>query len=215
MKIKDVICEEYMWERPAPKSVSPEYPYPVGTAPLHILRIVTDDGTEGLFLRTDIALSESNVGDIKRLLIGQDPLDRELHWNKLWGLSRRKIRRDGYMKVFSYIDMALWDLAGKAFDVPVYKLMGAYRDSLKVYVSSDRLPTVQEYQDEVVFVKKNGVNAYKIHPGRRNGAECIELCRAVREAGGDDMVLMLDNVGTFTRQEALPVGRALEELDYY
>jgi L-alanine-DL-glutamate epimerase-like enolase superfamily enzyme len=93
--------------------------------------------------------------------------------------------------------------------------MGGYRDRVKVYVSSDSLPTIEEYQEEVAFVKKNGVNAYKIHPGRRNGAECIELCRAVREAGGDDMVLMLDNAGTFTRQEALRVGRALEELDYY
>ena len=215
MKIKDVICEVYMWERPTPKVVTPEYPYPVGNVPLDILRIITDDGTEGLFFRDDINLSESNVGDIKRLLIGQDPFDRELHWNRLWGLARRKIRRDGYMKVLSYIDMALWDLAGKAFKLPVYKLMGAYRDSLKLYVSSDSMPTIQEYQDEVVFVKKNGVNAYKIHPGRRTGAECIELCHAVREASGDDMVLMLDNVGTFTRQEALRVGRALEKLDYY
>ncbi len=120
MKIKDVICEVYMWERPTPKVVTPEYPYPVGNVPLDILRIITDDGTEGLFFRDDINLSESNVGDIKRLLIGQDPFDRELHWNRLWGLARRKIRRDGYMKVLSYIDMALWDLAGKAFKVPVY-----------------------------------------------------------------------------------------------
>ena len=217
MKIKDVICEVYMWERPTPKIVSPEYPYPIGEAPLDILRIITDDGIEGLFFRTDVNLSESNVNDIKQLLIGRDPFDRERIWQNLWRLARRKIRRDGYMKVLAAVDIALWDLAGKAFGVPVYKLMGAYRDKIKIYVSSSGMHTVQECQDEAIAVKQHGVTGYKIHPGWRNADETIELCRAVREAAGDDMILMLDNAGSRidTREDAFRVGRALEKLNYY
>ena len=216
MRIKDVVCEVYMWERPTPKKVSPEYPYPTGLAPLDVLKITTEEGAEGLFFRTDVNLSESNVSDIKLLLVGQDPLDRERHWQNLWHLARRKIRRDGYMKVLSYVDMALWDLAGKAFGVPVYKLMGGYRDKIKIYASSNS-QGLQQYLDEVVSCREHGVMAYKIHPGPRNAKECIELCRAVREAAGDDMVLMLDNAGSriFTREDALRVGRAIEDLDYY
>ncbi|MDP7639695.1 MAG: enolase C-terminal domain-like protein [Candidatus Hydrogenedentes bacterium] len=216
MKIKDVICDVYTWERPTPKVVSPEYPYPIGKAPLDILRIIADDGTEGLFFRTDVNLSESNVADIKRLLIGRDPLDREWSWQRLWGLARRKIRRDGYMKVLAAVDMALWDLAGKAFGVPVYKLMGAYRDKIKVYASSST-GDIQACQEQVVACKQHGVTAYKIHPGPKNANETIELCRAVREAADPDMLLMLDNAGSriLTREDALRVGRAIEELDYY
>lgn len=216
MKIKDVICEVYTWKRPSAKSVYPGYPYPTGDAPLDILRIITEDGIEGVFFRTDVNLSESNVSDIKRQLIGQDPLDRERHWQGLWRQARMKIRRDGYMKVLAYVDMALWDLAGKAFGVPVYKLMGAYRDKIKIYASSNS-QALQAYQDEVVSCKEHGVMAYKIHPGPRDANGCIELCRAVREAAGDDMRLMLDNAGSriHTREDALRVGRALEKLDYY
>ena len=216
MKIKDVICEVYIWKRPSAKSVYPGYPYPTGEAPLDILRIITDDGIEGQFFRTDVNLSQSNVDDIKRHLIGQDPLDRERHWQNLWREARMKIRRDGYMKVLSNVDMALWDLAGKAFGVPVYKLMGGYRDRIKLYASSNS-QSFEAYLKEVVDCRENGVMAYKIHPGGRNARECIELCRAVREAAGDDMVLMLDNAGSriHTREDALRVGRAIEDLDYY
>lgn len=216
MKIKDVICEVYMWERPTPKNVSPEYPYPVGNAPLDIIRIITDDGTEGQFFRTDVNLSESNMVDIKHQLIGKDPFDRELIWHNLWGQARRKIRRDGYMKVLAVVDIALWDLAGKAFGVPVYKLMGGYRDKIKIYASS-AAQTVEAYQAQAVDCKKHGVMAYKIHPGPRNAEETIALCAAVREAGGDDMVLMLDNAGSkiLTREDALRVGRGIEKLNYF
>ena len=217
MKIKDVICEVYMWERPTPEVVSPEYPYPTGKAPLDILRIVTDDGIEGLFFRTDVNLSESNVNDIRRLLVNRDPFDREWIWQSLWRLARRKIRRDGYMKVLAAVDIALWDLAGKAFGVPAYKLMGAYRDKIKVYASSSGIHTVQECQEQVLSCKEHGVMAYKIHPGPRDADETIELCRAAREAAGDDMKLMLDNAGSriYTREDAFRVGRGIEKLNYY
>lgn len=216
MKIAEVRNEVYMWKRPTPKVVTPEYPYPVGEAPLDLLRIIADDGTEGLFFRTDINLSESNVDDIKQLLVGKDPLDRERHWHDFWRLARRKIRRDGYMKVLSYVDMALWDLAGKKFAVPVYKLMGAYRDKIKIYASSNAR-SFQGYLDEIDSCKQHGVMAYKIHPGARNAKETIALCTAARETGGDDMVLMLDNAGSriYTREDALRVGRALDRLDYF
>lgn len=219
MKIKDVICEEYVWEMKAPKYMDPaEHPYPIGEAPLDVLRIITDDGIEGLMFRTDVSFSESNVSDIKRQLIGSDPFDREWHWQNLWHLSRRKLRRDGYMKVLAGVDCALWDLAGKALGAPVYKLMGAYRDKIKVYASSLGMSTIQEYIDEVISVKQRGITAYKIHLGGRfemDDEECVKLCRAVREAAGDDMQLMLDPVGVFNHEDAFRVGRGLEKLNYY
>lgn len=63
--------------------------------------------------------------------------------------------------------MALWDLAGKKFAVPVYKLMGAYRDKIKIYASSNAT-TLQGYLDQIDSCKQHGVMAYKIHPGGRN-----------------------------------------------
>ena len=216
MKIQDVICEVYQWQMPVPANLTAEYPYPYGEIPLDILRIISDDGTEGLFLRPDVSLSQSNVNDIRRELIGRDPFDREWIWQSLWGSSRRKIRRDGYMKVLAAVDIALWDLAGKALGLPVYKLIGAYRDKLKTYASSSA-DTVQEYQEQVIDCKRHRVAGYKIHPGSRDAEQTIQLCRAVREGAGDDYKLMLDNAGSTidSREDAFRVGRALEELNFY
>ena len=214
MKIREVICEVYRWELARPKYSGTAHPYPVGEVPLHIIRIVADDGTEGMFFRTDVGFSESEINLVRQVLIDRDPFDREWIWQRLWRLSR--LRRDGFMKVLTAVDIALWDLAGKALGVPVYKLMGAYRDKIKIYASSHSMPTVQEYLDDIDSCKERGVTAYKIHPGSRDGQECIELCRAVRARAGDKMKLMFDNAGMFeSREEAFRVGRELEQLNYY
>jgi len=214
MKIDSVVCDVYMWQLPQPRNASPYDPYPSGKIPLHILRIAADDGTEGQFFRTDVGYADRDIELVKAELIGKDPFDRELIWQRLWRLSR--LRRDGFMKILAAVDIALWDLAGKATGLPIYKLMGAYRDKIEIYASSHSMPDIQQYLDDIASCKEHGVKAYKIHPGMRNGEGCIELCRAVRDAAGSDMKLMFDNAGMFaSREEAFRVGRALEKLNYY
>ena len=69
------------------------------------------------------------LGRVKDLLIDQDPYDREMIWKWMWVANIDE-------RVASVIDIALWDLAGRALKQPIYKLMGTARDSVKAYAST-------------------------------------------------------------------------------
>jgi L-alanine-DL-glutamate epimerase-like enolase superfamily enzyme len=161
---------------------------------------------------------------VKPLLLGQDPLDRERFWHWLWAA---KIPEH----VMGVIDMALWDLAGRMAKMPVYKLLGGCRDRVKAYASTyPNMGDPDNYAAHALACQREGYLAYKIHPyyywnpatgeaapGRPSHIEWdIKACRAVREAVGDDMVLMFDPWGTYHNyREALAVGRELERLNFY
>jgi L-alanine-DL-glutamate epimerase-like enolase superfamily enzyme len=198
-----------------------------------ITAIETDQGIGGYYLgggshgdQEGLSADDQRLllGRIKSLLVGQDPLDRELIWKWLWVANIPE-------NVASVVDLALWDLAGRAVGLPVYKLMGGARDRVKAYASTyPNLGAPSVYADHALECKRQGYLAYKIHPhyfwdpatrqptpGRpSNVAADIETCRLVREAVGPDYLLMYDPWGTYhSLEEALKVGRVLEELDFY
>ena len=195
--------------------------------------IETDDGAIGYYLgggahgdqeglRADDR--ELLLGRIRSLLIGQDPFDRELIWKWLWVANIPE-------NVASVVDMMLWDLAGRVLRQPVYKLLGGARDRVKAYASTyPNLGPPEVYAEHALACKREGYLAYKIHPhyfwnpatreatpGRPSNVDWdIATCRAVREAVGDEMVLMYDPWGTYhSLEEALKVGRELERLNFY
>lgn len=199
-----------------------------------VLTISTDEGISGYYFGGGVHGDQDTLDAVDRqwilgrgreLLIGQDPMDRELFWKWFW------VAANIPETVGSVIDNALWDLAGRATGLPVYKLMGGSRDRVKAYASSAKnLGSPQDYADHALECKNAGYLAYKIHPhyfwnpatrqptpGRPSNIKAdIETCRAVREAVGPDYVLMYDPWGTYmTIEEALKVGRELERLDFY
>jgi L-alanine-DL-glutamate epimerase-like enolase superfamily enzyme len=133
--------------------------------------------------------------------------------------------------LMSVLDMALWDLQARLFNLPLYKLLGGCRDKVKAYASTyPNMGSPQDYADHAAACKKEGYTHYKIHPyyfwdpetgkpdpGRPSHIkQDIEACRLVRDAVGPDMVLSYDPWGTYrTYEEAYKVGRVLEELDFY
>ena len=94
------------------------------------------------------------------------------------------------------------------------QLIGTYRHSVPAYASSAVLASKEAYAEEAVKIKEAGWAAYKIHPPTR-WAEDIEVCRAVRQAVGDDYRVMLDSTWSYSFQHAIRVGRAIEELGFY
>ena len=198
-----------------------------------LTKVLTDEGVEGYCLggrghgdRDGLLADQRAVleGRIKSLIVGQDPFDRERFWHWLWVANIDE-------NLISVLDMALWDLQGRAFGVPVYKLLGGCRDRVKAYASTyPNMGTPEEYARHALECKRRGYTHYKIHPyyfwdpvsrqpdpGRPSHTEQdIEVCRAVREAVGTSMVLSFDPWGTYrTYDEAYRVGRVLEELDFY
>jgi L-alanine-DL-glutamate epimerase-like enolase superfamily enzyme len=110
--------------------------------------------------------------------------------------------------------VALWDIAGKVAGLPIHRLLGTCRDRVPAYASSGWLPTPEAYGEEAQHFQSLGWPAYKIHP-HGTAKPDIDICRAVRQAVGDDMILMLDSMWSYGYADAVRVGRTIEELDYF
>ncbi len=198
-----------------------------------LTRIATDTGVEGHYLGghghgdQDGLTSDERAmlcGRIRSLVLGCDPYDREQFWHWLWVANIPE-------NILSVLDLALWDLQGKATGLPVHKLLGGCRTRARAYSSTfPNMGSPQDYADHADECRKRGYRAYKIHPyyfwdpetgrddpGRPSHVEWdLKVCRAVRERVGSDMVLMYDPWGTYrTFEEAVRVGRELEALDFY
>ncbi len=203
-----------------------------GTTLQTLTKIATDEGAEGYYFGgsghgdRDGLLPDQRaalLGKARSMLIGEDPFDREKFWHWMWVSKTPE-------NILSTLDMALWDLQARHFGVPIYKLLGGCRDKVKAYASTyPNMGTPEEYAAHALACRKQGYHAYKIHPyyfadpktfeptpGRPSHVKAdVEACVAVREAVGDDMVLMFDPWGTYcTYEEALWVGRELEKLDF-
>jgi L-alanine-DL-glutamate epimerase-like enolase superfamily enzyme len=198
-----------------------------------LTKIVTDEGAEGYYLGGHNHGDQEGMppdrvamilGRIKKMVVGQDPFDREKFWHWLWVAKVEE-------PVLSVLDMALWDLQARLFNVPIYKMLGGCRDKVKAYASTyPNMGSVEDYAAHAAACKAEGYTHYKIHPyyfwdpitqqsdpGRPSHIkQDIEICRAIRDRVGDDMVLSFDPWGTYCNyEEALKVGRVLEELDFY
>lgn len=179
-----------------------------------LVRIQTDTGIEGhAFLGSALSALGNDakliVERFKPMLVGQDPLARERIWRSMSGWAM-----GGVMRVIGALDVALWDLAGKAANVPIHQLMGTYRKSVPAYASSAVFESIEEYADEAVRYREAGWQAYKIHPPAIPERD-IKICEAVRKAVGDDYRLMLDSTWSYDYPAALRVGRAAEALGFY
>lgn len=199
-----------------------------------LTKIITDEGAEGYYLGgyghgdQDGLPPEHRAfiaNRIKPLLVGQDPFYRERFWQ--WFYTMNLFPENAA----STIDMALWDLVGRVAGLPIHKLLGSCREKVKAYASSyNNMGTPELYAEHALECKRQGYKAYKIHPhyfwdpatgestpGRPSNLDYdIATIKAVREAVGDDMVLMYDPWGTYrTYEEALKVGRVLEQYGFY
>ena len=122
----------------------------------------------------------------------------------------------------------LWDLAGRALNLPVYKLLGAYRDEIPAYASTmcgdelkGGLATPEDYGRFAEQLMEEGYKAIKLHTWMPPVSWApsvtmdVKACAAVRDAVGPDVPLMLDAYHWYSRLEALKLGRELEKLDFY
>ena len=181
--------------------------------------IVTNSGIEGNYTLANRYWhpnwnNEGWLAFAKGALKGKSAID----WAQITSEWIPEKRRLGHSSYASAIDNCLWDIMGKAVGLPVYKLLGAYRDKVRAYASSQHLPTVEAFVADVQKCKAEGFTAYKIHPPSPNGGHSykldIEVAKAVRKAAGDDFTLLHDPVGVYTREEAHKVGRVIQDLNF-
>jgi L-alanine-DL-glutamate epimerase-like enolase superfamily enzyme len=191
--------------------------------PLGVLSIETDEGLTGHDFISVPGLGPRQIGQqiltfVRPRLLGRNPLDIGAIWYEL-AFFGRSIDPS----VQGYIDVALWDIAGKAAGLPVHRLLGSVRTRIPAYASGWFHRTTADYIEEALAFRAMGLAAYKIHPpsfGRAFGEKAgsmdvdLDISRAVREAMGDSAPLFLDPVIGYGYEDALRIGRGIEELNF-
>ncbi len=181
--------------------------------------IITNSGIEGNYTlgKRYWHPNWSNLGWLeyaKPALTGRSVLDLPALTSQ-WTPESRRV---GQLSYASAIDNCLWDVLGKAVNLPVYRILGAYRDKVKAYASSQHHAAIEDFVNEVRQVREQGFTAYKIHPPSPHDTHDykvdIEVIKAVRKAAGDNFTLLHDPVGVYTREEAFKVGRVLQDQGY-
>ena len=187
--------------------------------------VSTDEGIEGVgeafYIGGPAKIVASMISDAYApLLIGMDPFDNAVIWDFLYNRTRDQGRKGLPISAMSAVDIALWDIKGKALGLPVYKLLGgAYREKAHVYATGlyepQHVPSVKDaLVEEALGYKKDGFSTMKLKIGY--GIETdIEYIRAVRQAIGDDMILMVDANHAYNAAEAIRLSRKMERYDVY
>jgi D-galactarolactone cycloisomerase len=183
-----------------------------------IVEIETDDGVVGWGECYGPAwMTAAVVKSVSPLLVGADPLRTDWLWQEIYATLRDHGQKGVVIQGLSGIDIALWDIKGKHFGVPAYRLMGgplrtevrAYATGLYRRASGD---PVQYLAEEAAEYVKDGFGAVKLKVGF--GVEedaCVT--RAVREAVGSDVALMVDANHGYDAVAAIRLGRMIEALD--
>lgn len=175
------------------------------------LRIDTDEGISGYAQsRRGVILADLVERRIRDELLGADPLAREYLWHRMWELDRIE---EFPIYALGLVDVALWDLAGKAAGQPVYRLLGSFRDTIPAYASTATFGTVEEFLDVADQCLELGYPAIKLH-GWGDAHRDAALCLALREHVGHDLPLMYDGSAAFDLTDAVYLGRALTDADY-
>ncbi len=149
------------------------------------------------------------------LIIGRDPFDTNAIWADVYGKSTLKPQWGVFVQAFSGIDIALWDIKGKALGVPVYKLLGgALRNRAHAYATGLYRPKVEDPMSalvrEAVGYKQQGFFAMKLKIGYVTPDEDIAIIGAIREAIGDEVKLMVDANCAYDAAEAIQMARRME-----
>jgi L-alanine-DL-glutamate epimerase-like enolase superfamily enzyme len=214
MKITDVSCTLFAWDDIPATTYGRHTGMFSGRSQLGLVTIQTDAGLQGhAFLGSAMRGAQNDAAGmiqyLKPILMGQNPLDRERLWQAMWQRNRSTTYR-----AIGAMDVALWDIGGQVTGLSIAKLLGAYRDRIPAYASSAVLDDPRAYGEEAAAFKANGWTAYKIHPPTDPAVD-IDICTAVRRSVGDGFTLMLDSTWAYRYPEALRVGRAIEDLEFY
>ncbi|MDQ6709886.1 MAG: mandelate racemase/muconate lactonizing enzyme family protein [Candidatus Dormibacteraeota bacterium] len=178
-----------------------------------LVRVHTDSGLVGL----GAAYSHPDLvrviieGNLRSHLIGEDPLQVEALWEKMYGLTRWYGRKGAALSAIGGIDIALWDLRGKAAGQPVYRLLGGERGVAPAYASGlfwqDDVAAIEQ---EAARHRQRGFRRVKMRLGRSEDYDVAAVAAARRGVGADGDV-MVDGSHRYSAEVAERMGSVLAE----
>jgi L-alanine-DL-glutamate epimerase-like enolase superfamily enzyme len=190
-----------------------------------IVRVFTDTGITGLGEVDSSPMaakgaiegpfSHTITSGLRELLLGEDPFETEYLWHKMYRQNIYAGRRGIAIHAMSGIDMALWDIKGKALGQPIWRLLGGgfHRKGIRAYASSLFGATPAETRDRAERFRHRGFTAVKFgwHPMGQDERTDIELVREARAGLGDDADLMIDAGLVWDAKTALQRARAFSD----
>lgn len=223
MKITDV--EAYMLTGPPEERGHWVSHYPVHQANELLIRLKTDEGLEGFGLGSSRLLIKGaaemfNEG-LKELIVGEDALAPERLYEKIFSITHQKIAfikdwaRNGLLITSAALDLAMWDILGKASGQPLFRLFGGYREEVPCYVTCAYYrdgKNLSELREEMEMLNEQGHRAFKAKIGGASLDEDMERLRVIREVIGDEAELMLDVNSAWDLPTAIEGARLLQEI---
>ena len=192
----------------------------------HLVEVQTDEGVTGwgeCFGPGNVAVANKGIVEkvIQPLILGDDPMDRDVIWHKVYNLLRDHGQKGMPLQALSGTDTALWDIAGKVAGLPLHKLIGgAHRTRVPAYGYGMMLKResledhIARFGDEAASILDMGFRATKMLVGL-GPKENVKLCEAVAAGVAGKGSFMVDANRCYTTSDAFYVGRALEEFGPY
>jgi len=182
------------------------------------LKLITEPGLEGFYGAVDEEAAIVIARQLKRLIIGQDALAGEILWDKMYRWNRHS-RGGHYMMALSAVDNAVWDLRGKYFGVPVYRLLGGpSAPEIEAYASCLGFPSAsEELNKRSAALKAEGYRHQKwfFSEGPAQGTagllRNVALVRNLREALGEEYEIMFDAYNGWNVEYAIAWARQVEK----
>ena len=173
------------------------------------LELYTDGGLVGRSLPKSSGLIEGLFHRVK----GENPFYVERIWDRMYRGNRKPVAKGDYIEAMGSVDIAVWDIIGKALGMPVYKVLGAHADRLRVYAAGGYYrddKTTADLVAEMEGYVEEGFRAVKMKVGGEPMRVDEERVRAVRHAIGPDVDLLLDANNRWAPYEAIRFGRMVE-----
>ena len=190
----------------------------IGSRGVGLVKITADNGVVGWGEGCGGAAAAVIENDFAPILIGQDPTNRIGLWQKMFAAQYNANVAVGLAgSAISAVDIALWDIAGKAMNQPIYQLLGGrVRDKVAVYATGlyyteGEFPT--RLLDEARGYVEAGFEGVKTKVGGLPMDEDVKRVAALRNAIGPDIKLMVDANQAYNATSAIRIGRRLEDLD--
>ena len=186
-----------------------------------IVNIITDDGVEGWSFVWGLPVVKSIIEMVKDLIIGESAISTIRIWDKIFKTLDRWDRSGIVMRAISAIDIALWDIIGKAANMPIHKLLGGSRDEVPAYYSGGYYPSSCSTKEELLSYLEEemgtfydrGFRSFKMKIGAATPSFDIERIKVARETIGPNCQLMLDANCGYDPETIIPMAAKFEKYD--
>ena len=174
-----------------------------------VSEIYSGDERTGYRLLKDLV-----VGPMRDAVIGEDPTALERCWQKMFALTPHIGDKAIAMRAIAAIDIALWDITGKALGVSARQLLGGYSDRAPVVRFAYYVPgrDTEFMVQDLLHQRERGIGGVKLKVGGVAVADDLRRVRAIRDALGDDFIIVCDANQAWTLDEALAFAHPAQEM---